>query len=421
MAAMRQSRIAISTIFLALATTLAPALTPFGEAPEPRDPDGLAVEKAELQKSIHLAASYLNGACGKDGKFVYRVNLNPKVKVKPKYNMLRHAGTMYSLAMYEQSCPSERTRDTLRRAAEFLCDKTIRPVPDRKNLLAVWSDPDITGSDGPSQAKLGGAGLGLVALVSIERFLPGTTPLSKLQGLGHFIAYMQKDNGGFYSKYIPSEGGRYDKWTSLYYPGEAALGLMLLYEKDPNPLWIQTAANAIAYLARIRKGKESVKADHWALLATAKLLPQYARCEQPLPKNDLIQHAAQICQSMLSSKAEHAADSTKYGCFSSDGRTCPTATRLEGLLASLTFLPEEQAALGKQIRAAATDGIAFLAGWQIKRGKHAGAITRAVFPLPLDAPETQEFLDEHERATEIRIDYVQHAMSAMIQYEQLFP
>jgi len=149
-------------------------------------------------------------------------------------------------------------------------------------------------------------------------------------------------------------------------------------------------------------------------------LPQYARCEQPLPRKDLVQHALRICQSILDSKAEHAADSTKYGCFGSDGRTCPTATRLEGLLAALTFLPEEHAALRKQIRAAATDGIAFLMRWQVKSGDHAGGLPRAVYPLPLNDPDTQKFLDEHPRATEIRVDYVQHAMSAMLQYRDLF-
>ena len=57
---------------------------------------------------------------------------------------------------------------------------------------------------------------------------------------------MQKEDGTFYSKYIPAEGGRSVRWTSLYYPGEAALGLLMLYEKDPSAAWIQAAANAIA-------------------------------------------------------------------------------------------------------------------------------------------------------------------------------
>ena len=71
---------------------------------------------------------------------------------------------------------------------------------------------------------------------------------------------MQKEDGSFYSKFYPHHGGKNDQWTSLYYPGEAALGLLMLYEKDPDPLWLQTAANAIAYLARLRAGRPSAPA-----------------------------------------------------------------------------------------------------------------------------------------------------------------
>ena len=83
---------------------------------------------------------------------------------------------------------------------------------------------------------------------------------------------MQKPNGSFYSKYIPTEGGRWDKWKSLYYPGEAALGLLMLYELDPSPLWLKAAVDALVYLASSRAHKTEVEADHWVLLAAAKLL-----------------------------------------------------------------------------------------------------------------------------------------------------
>ena len=101
-----------------------------------------------------------------------------------------------------------------------------------------------------------------------------------------------------------TKGGRDDSWTSLYYPGEAALGLLMLYEKDPSLIWLQAAADSIAYLARMREGKKLVEADHWALLATAKLLPLYDRCRPPLPKKAIERHAAQICESILKGKPD---------------------------------------------------------------------------------------------------------------------
>jgi hypothetical protein len=375
------------------------------------------VNEAQLRQAICLAAGFLNRMCGQDGKFVYRVNLDPSVELKPRYNILRHAGTVYALAMAEQAYPGQETRATLKRAAGYLTREAIAPLPGQEDLLAVWSYPEVSGADEPKQARLGGTGLGLVALLSVENVFPGTTPLEELRELGRFLVFMQKEDGSFYSKFMPGDQGRDDRWTSLYYPGEAALGLAMLYEKDPSPVWVRAAAKAIGYLARDRKGKDSVEPDHWALLATARLLPHYERSGQPVPREDIVRHAAQVCESMLGSMAKHPEDALARGCFTSDGRTCPTATRLEGLLAALTFLPEANESLRKRIEAAATPGVAFLVRSLVSSGQHAGGIPRAIAPLPKNHPEFTESFNR--RAAEIRIDYVQHAMSAMIQYETL--
>ena len=122
------------------------------------------------------------------------------------------------------------------------------------------------------QLKLGGTGLGLVALLSMEKINPGTTDIETLRKLGEFILFLQKDDGSFYSKYVPSTVGKDDRWTSLYYPGEAALGLVMLYEYDPQPQWINHAVNVLTYLANLRKNDKKVPPDHWALLATVKIL-----------------------------------------------------------------------------------------------------------------------------------------------------
>ncbi|GEM_PF-866771 len=372
------------------------------------------VNPTRLNQAIHQAANYLLRMCDEKGKFVYRINLNPKVKPKPKYNMLRHAGTMYALAMYEQRYPNAKTRDTLARAAQFL-KKTIAPIPGKDDLLAVWSYPEITGRKAPVQAKLGGTGLGLVALLSLEKIKPGTTPLEDLRKMGRFIVFMQKGNGSFYSKYIPSRGGKNDRWTSLFYPGEAALGLLMLYEKDPLPIWAQVATHALTYLARIRAGKFSVEADHWALLATTKWLHLN---KKPFLDIQIRQHAVQISESMLATQAQFPINSINYGSFVTDGRTTPTATRLEGLLAALSFLSTENSLLRKRITSAVVQGLSFLLRAQIRSGKYAGGMPRAIRPLPSKHPRFKKSFNR--RATEVRVDYVQHALSAMIQFEQMF-
>ena len=371
-----------------------------------------------LNEAMDLSAAYLVKNCLENGKFKYRINTNPNARVKPKYNMLRHAGTIYALSSYEKVYPNRKTRQALKRATAFLKESAISPIPEREDLLAVWSHPEVTGSRKPLQAKLGGAGLGLVALLSMEKVSSGTTSIEYLRKIGNFILFMQKADGSFYSKYIPSKGGKDDSWVSLYYPGEAALGLLMLYEKDRSLKWLQAAADSIAYLAQTRKGKKEVEADHWALLATAKLLPYYDLCQAPLPKKAIEHHAIQISESILNSRPKSYKNSLYEGCFTGDGRTTPTSIRLEGLLAAKEFLAIEHSALRKRMVPYIDEGLLFLLRAQIRSGPYGGGMPRAILTLSENHPQFDPSFNR--RATEVRIDYVQHALSAMLQYKEVY-
>ena len=375
------------------------------------------IDPRRLGTAIERAANYLRQACGTSGQFTYRINLNPQVKVRPRYDVLRHAGSIYSMAMYLNQQPDQQVQAAMIRAGRFLKQKAMGAVPDRPDLLAIWSEPQLSLSSPTRQAKLGGTGLGLVALLSIEKIAPGETSVADLQKLGQFLRYMQKPNGSFYSKYIPTEGGRWYKWKSLYYPGEAALGLLMLYELDPSPLWLKTAADALAYLARSRAHRTEVEADHWALLATAKLLSIDGRHQQTLHREALMKHASQISHSILRQADRQAKSSDIEGCFTGDGRTTPTATRIEGLLAALSFLPPENRKLRHRIIERVTQGMHFLMSAQILEGRYRGAVPRGIQPLPESHPGFNQSFNR--RVSEVRIDYVQHTLSAMIQYQYL--
>jgi hypothetical protein len=371
-----------------------------------------------LKEAMDLSAAYLTKNCNGKGKFLYRININPDILVKPKYNFLRHAGAIYALATYDQLYPQDTTKNAIKRATAFLKKSSIAPMPEREDLLAVWSHPDITGSSKPLQAKLGGSGLGLISLLSVEKIISGTTPIEYLRKMGNFLLFMQKSDGSFYSKYIPEKGGKDDTWVSLYYPGEAALGLLMLYEKDRSLKWLQGAADSIAYLAHKRGGKKWVEADHWALLASSKLLPLYHLCRQSLPKKAIELHAIQICESILKSIPINNRNTSYFGCLTNDGRTTPTAIRLEGLLAAISYLPEEYANLRRRMISVTDDGLLFLLRAQLRSGQYTGGIPRAIKELSENHPKFSNSFNR--RVTEIRIDYVQHALSAMILHTQCF-
>jgi hypothetical protein len=307
--------------------------------------DGFSKEKSTspqfdaVNDAINRSASYLVKITKEDGKFEYRINMDPSIKVKDKYNIQRHAGALYAMCMYYERHPDENMWSAIERAGRYLQNESILPIPGKGNMLAVWSIPEVNGSDDPLQIKLGGTGLGLVALLSIEKISPGFTPLPDLKALGRSTVYMQKGDGSFYSKYIPSMGGNQGNWQSLYYPGEAALGLLMLYERDRSSIWLESAYKALEYLARTRENSADIPADHWALLATAKILSLEKRNEVPISRALLVNHAIQICETIIREQINDPARPKYDGGFAEDGRTTPTATRLEGLLAALSFIP----------------------------------------------------------------------------------
>ena len=370
---------------------------------------------------MQWAAEYLTHAVTPSGRFVYRQDRTGKRDGKQRYNILRHAGTLYALAQYySQIPPNEFATQALKRAGSYLRNCCIAPVPGQADLLAVWSRPELIGRpQRPLQAKLGGTGLSLAALVQLEKVLPGTSAPKNLQQLGNFLLFMQKQGGSFYSKYFPEGSGRADQWTSLYYPGEAALGLIMLFEFDGNFRWLMAAIDGLRYLARSRENSASPPADHWALIATARLFEQNPEALQRaapfgLPwdhphrpngtRQLLLKHAEALVKGILDEQIQEHTKSCLNGGFNLQGRLAPTATRLEGLLASLTFL--NAGSLRHRVQAAVKVGMHYLTAAQISSGPTIGGFTRYRPQCNASAP----------RAHEIRIDYVQHALAAMFLY-----
>jgi len=378
-----------------------------------RPPAEQLPSKEDVRGAIEAAGGYLVRATGPDGRFVYRTDLDPTFEPEPSYNILRHAGTVYSLGMYHGWRPKEETRRAIERATRYLGECCVDEVPGQQAFLAVWSPPEIVLTGKPLQAKLGGTGLGLVALAGLEEVGPGSTPAAELAALGRFLIFMQKPDGSFYSKYFPGQG-RDDSWTSLYYPGEAALGLVMLAEQEGSRSWLEAAARALGYLAKSREGRSTLPADHWALLATERLVQVDGLDSLGVSRRQLVDHAVQICRSILEERPAGEGTSSYGGSLTPDRRTTPTSTRLEGLLAVLTFLPSDEIELRHEMETAIHQGISFLVRAQVRSGELDGAIPRAV---GLSRPRGSRRLPLVDpRASEVRIDYVQHALSAMIRY-----
>ncbi len=232
-----------------------------------------------------------------------------------------------------------------------------------------------------------------------------TFRLEQLQSMGRFLLFLQKDDGSFVHKYRV-ESGPVQDWDVLYYPGEAALGFVALYEADHSRDWLVAAGKALSFLAKSRARLSTVPADHWALMATAKLLLYCDQISCPgSSREELVNHAIQICNSIVPEQFRGSVAAGINGAFDPTGRTAPTATRLEGLLAASEFLKPSE--LRTKVEAIIERAVAFLLRMQITSGLYSGGIPGAFATKSLDS-------------SEIRIDYLQHTLSAWLRYQKRF-
>jgi len=421
-----------------------------------------------LSRFIDSGTSYLSRVChtieqdpDQIGKFTYTAFLDEDLRTdfvsegQNDYNLLRHSGAIYSMILSYNRSPSEDILEVLQRAVRWLKAEAIGPVPDMSsskihaqnddesdgdtevdqivpkggksipNLLAAWESGAMKGGGSALKptAKLGGAGLALVALVGLEQITPGSTPLEEMRKIGKFIEYMQKDDGSFTCRYKPHKGGKDDSWVSLFYPGEASLGLMYLanFEDEDSPhrkRWIRVATKALLYLERYRRNLDlnHVEPDHWALIATSKLLPLLDSSSSDYWR--VYQHAIKVITSIVDQPTKKVLVEKYHGCHTSNGDTCSTSTQLEGLLASMTFVKDSEMFLEEDEAEPLKDRMMFwirhgadfiLNSMQYEDNDHhnmVGGVPKIFPPRKGDDKE-------------VRIDYVQHSMSAMIAYERM--
>jgi len=193
----------------------------------------------EIRRSIEIAADYLVRETDGRGKFTYRYNAYAD-KNDGGYNMLRHAGTAYSMFQAYRLVGDEAIYDAAARAMDYY----RRRMKEDEDRPGEWFILDGGGSR--KRAKLGGAGLGLLAYVEMEKAKPGSSDYEAMLGLARHIEHMQQDDGSFESFYN-WDGKEKTTRKSTFYPGEATLALVRLHQLTGDERWLDVAERAADY------------------------------------------------------------------------------------------------------------------------------------------------------------------------------
>lgn len=348
------------------------------------------ISSADALQAARLGGDYLIRSVNSKGKFDYLYN-PVKDRVASSYNILRHAGTVYSLLeLYEITC-DQRLLDAARRGVKYL-NKAVKPSGN--NALCIVED---------NYVKLGGNALACIALAKYIKATNDKQYFPVLLKLAQWFRGVQAENGRFtvHKKSYPD--GKVSNFDSIYYPGEAILALIRVYTVDPNPKWLDLAERGAEYLIKVRdKGLpvERLPHDHWLLYALNEL---YRYRPNPLYLN----HALKIARAIVQSQIRNHKYPDFNGGYYLPPRSTPAATRAEGLCAAYSlardYSPEDKQAILNAIE----NGIEFQLQTQFW-------------------PESVMFFKNPERALggfycsfydfDVRIDYVQHNISSLLGY-----
>lgn len=347
-----------------------------------------------LTRSTQSAARYLVRSTDDKGRFIYLYD--PVTgKEDDGYNIVRHAGTLYSMYEIYERFKDPDVLETANRAKDYLL-KFVHEK-DGESYVIYKNRTKI---------KLGAGALALVALAKHAQSTGDMQHLELMRSLARYLVGSQDAQGKFISQRRISDFSAMS-FESDYYPGESILGLVRLYALDPNDLWLTAAERGARYLIEVRDAEVETKdllQDHWLLYALRDL--QHYR-----PQDIFKTQTYRIAQAMIQSQARDPKIPYHAGSFNGVLRSTPTATRSEGLLAAYHLAQAEgDRAKAEEILEAAMRAVKFQLSTQF-------------------TPESVMFLKRPKKAlgafaeslTRLRIrnDFVQHNVSSLLALEEI--
>ena len=352
-----------------------------------------------LWQSIELTKdNYFRQCVNPQGKFVYIYN--PEYSHVPnKYNILRHAGTTYSMLETYEMMPDKGLMTAIKRAIKYLLTKVEdTTINGKKAQVVIEKDA----------AKLGGNGLSVVALAKYTELTGDKQYLPLMQNMATWMGELQDESGKFAVHKQIFSTGEDSGFVSHYYPGEAILALCRLYQIDKNEKWLDLAENEATYLITERDAEatlDTIAHDHWLLYGLNDLYRER-------PKDIYLKHSFFIAEAII--KAQRT-DTDKYkpewiGSFDSHSypASTPAACRSEGLGAAYRLANDhgyhKQAELYKKTM---ETSIKFQLYLQLKP-ESVMYYRNKRFCLGAVHPSLNKY--------ELRNDYTQHNISSFISY-----
>ncbi len=177
------------------------------------------VDDQALVDAVHRAGQWFETMRDtKHARFYYEYDPYTDTHVDSSYNLLRHAGSTWAILQAYGLTRDKKLRALANYALAWLEDHSRTEKKDGRTIRYPVSPQS-------KEAKLGGAGLWLLALSEYTRLTGDTSHLELIQQIANYIYLAQDPATGRFNSYHDADGLRVPQRASDYYPGEAMFGL----------------------------------------------------------------------------------------------------------------------------------------------------------------------------------------------------
>lgn len=206
------------------------------------------VDREYARELIGGSAKYLTANVKEDGSFVY--DYYPQYDLSTdSYNIIRHAGTVWSMSQAYQLFPSEELHSSIVRAADYLVD-ALDYNSDGAAFLRDREGEEYT---------LGGSGLAILAFNEVQEALNTKNYQTAALALGEGILFMQQESGCF-NQVLDMDFKVKEQFRTIYYDGEGTFALCKLYSMTGDEKWLIAASKAMDYFIA---NDYVLFGDHW--------------------------------------------------------------------------------------------------------------------------------------------------------------
>lgn len=372
-----------------------------GALPSFRGNTPLTTDKAAWRRAAIAGGDFVLRQIQPGGRFHYQyyplTNHHPRFNPR-NYSLPRHAGTVYSLALMHGLTGEARYKDGAEKAIKWL----------NTQMPSQCGAPDRTCVVKGAIADLGSAALTMVGMLEYQRQTKDTRYAGTITRLANFVLYMQKENGDFHHVFELKNTAPNPKLRKMFYSEEAALALVMAHEVLGKQRYLEAAERALDFLTGPKYegyflGRSIYGADHWTCIAAEEAWP---RLKNP-QYIDFCQGYAAFIERMQywPGNWDNADFSGHYGFSAIMIPQAPAAAGFTEAIVSTYELAKHHKRDARRLERQMSLALDALSRDQI-RAENAWLMPD---PVSADGGIRRSLVE-----SEVRIDFTQHAISALI-------